>query len=249
MKDETLIELRGVVERAVRPVRASVARKRKIREELLAHLISIFDEEFARHGDERGAADRAKRRFGDATELSAQIDNAIPRHDRFGAWMERIVLFRKGESPFAHGRRIACWAFGYFAVMNLPLPPLLWLQGREAEIGRLELTFFTVGACLGSLSLVMTILGHGIRRALFPAAGVRSYWRGAACLLGSVVAIPVCGFLVFLAATSDPLQAYAFCRSLWWSVVAAPLLLTAVVWLCVKEGKADVDWTGLAIEE
>ena len=38
MNDVTLKELKIVVEQAVRPVRATMARKRRIREELLIHL-------------------------------------------------------------------------------------------------------------------------------------------------------------------------------------------------------------------
>src|SRR5688500_9893828 len=39
------IRLMKIVERAVRPVRASVGRKRKMREELFAHLTAIYEEE------------------------------------------------------------------------------------------------------------------------------------------------------------------------------------------------------------
>ena len=45
MNDEILKELKIVVEQAVRPVRATMARKRQMREELLAHLTAIFEEE------------------------------------------------------------------------------------------------------------------------------------------------------------------------------------------------------------
>ena len=45
MNDVILRELKIVVERAVRPVRATIARKRRMREELLAHLMAIFEEE------------------------------------------------------------------------------------------------------------------------------------------------------------------------------------------------------------
>jgi ATP-dependent Clp protease ATP-binding subunit ClpC len=249
MKVETLHELRVVVERAVRPLRASLARKRKIREELLAHLTSIFDEEIARLGDERAAADQAKRRFGDAAELSPQIDASIPKSDRIGAFMERIALYRKGESPFAHGARIAFWAAGYFAVMNLTLPPLLWQQGREREIGIMEVTLLTAGLCLGSIAFAMTLLGHGVRNTLFPAVGVRSFWRGSACLLASSIVVPISGFFVIWAAAGDLLQAYVFSRSLWWCIFAVPLVLTTVVWLCAQEAKADAEWAGLAIDE
>ena len=43
-------ELMVHVERAVRPVRANPARKFKMRQELLAHLTGIYDEELARSG-------------------------------------------------------------------------------------------------------------------------------------------------------------------------------------------------------
>ena len=73
MNDQVLNELKIVVERAVRPVQATFARKRKMREELLAHLVSIFEEEAGRQGDERAALERAEERFGDLRELSKQL--------------------------------------------------------------------------------------------------------------------------------------------------------------------------------
>ena len=51
MNELTLTQLKIIVERAVRPVRASTARKRKMREELLAHVVGVFEEEGARLGD------------------------------------------------------------------------------------------------------------------------------------------------------------------------------------------------------
>ena len=50
MNESTLIQLKIMVERAVRPVRASISHKRKMREELLAHVSDVFEEE-ARLGD------------------------------------------------------------------------------------------------------------------------------------------------------------------------------------------------------
>ena len=47
MNESTLTQLKIIVERAVRPVRASTSRKRKMREELLAHVSGVFEEEFA----------------------------------------------------------------------------------------------------------------------------------------------------------------------------------------------------------
>ncbi len=55
MNDSTRTPLKILVERVVRPVRASISRKRKIREELLAHVSGAFEEELAKLGDRQAA--------------------------------------------------------------------------------------------------------------------------------------------------------------------------------------------------
>jgi hypothetical protein len=57
-------ELMVHVERAVRAVHASRARKRRMRQELLAHLTNLVEEEKARGGGEQEALARARQRFG-----------------------------------------------------------------------------------------------------------------------------------------------------------------------------------------
>ena len=88
MNDTVLTELKAIVERAVRPVQATMARKRKMGEELLAHLVSIFEEE-ARRGDGQTAIERARERFGDPERLSGQLQESVPYWDRYrpGLWM------------------------------------------------------------------------------------------------------------------------------------------------------------------
>ena len=87
MDDLVLQELKRVVEEGVRPVRATMARKCRMREELLAHLAAIFEEEAGKLGDEQAALDQAKRRFGDPQELTEQLQQAVPRGDRCArAW-------------------------------------------------------------------------------------------------------------------------------------------------------------------
>ena len=83
-------ELKILVERTVRPVRATIVRKRQMREELLAHLVSIFDEESQKVGDEQAALDQAKRRFGDPGELTTQLQQAVPRWDRWRSILENM---------------------------------------------------------------------------------------------------------------------------------------------------------------
>jgi hypothetical protein len=74
-------QLKIIVERAVRHVQASFARKRKMREELLAHVSGVFEEELAKLGDERTALQRTAQRFGKPTEVREQLQAAIPAGD------------------------------------------------------------------------------------------------------------------------------------------------------------------------
>ena len=99
MNDVTLQELKRVVEQAVRPVRATMARKRRMREELLAHLMAIFEEEAERLGDEQAALEQAKQRFGDPRELTGQLQQAVPRWDRCRSILENMGC-QPGESAW-----------------------------------------------------------------------------------------------------------------------------------------------------
>ena len=57
MNESIQIQLKILVERTVRSVRATIGRKRKMREELMAHLTAVFEEE-TKLGDERTALER-----------------------------------------------------------------------------------------------------------------------------------------------------------------------------------------------
>lgn len=73
-------DLKSHVESIVRPVRATQARKLRMRRELLVHLESAHAEELAR--DPRDAVARAARRLGDPAEISAQLQQSVPAFER-----------------------------------------------------------------------------------------------------------------------------------------------------------------------
>ncbi len=122
-----LTQLKIIVERAVRPVRASTSRKRKMREELLAHVSGVFAEELAQLGDDRAALERTALRFGNPAEVTSQLQESVPVSDsimRFWdgrpeeparraafriAWVtEALVLFLCGAALFAGGG-VSAW--------------------------------------------------------------------------------------------------------------------------------------------
>jgi hypothetical protein len=106
-----------IVERAVRPVQASTARKRKMREELLAHLTSIYDEELSRSQNPAVALDAAAKRFGDPSELAGELSSALPWTERIGFYAERWFGWRAPESAARYLLRQAIQSFAAMAII------------------------------------------------------------------------------------------------------------------------------------
>src|SRR6516165_2854036 len=129
MIDSTQLQLRIIVEKAVRPVRASMSRKRKMREELLAHVSAVFEEEVAKLGEERVALERTEQRFGNPAELTSQLQEAIPASDRIPRFLEDLA-FRPGESTL---RRAVRYALVTFLACGVVLLPAFFVQGRMNE--------------------------------------------------------------------------------------------------------------------
>lgn len=112
-----MTELMVLVERAVRPVRANGQRKLRMREELLAHLTGIYDEERGRLGDDALALRRAAERFGDPATLAAELQATVPAVERVlgtsvagPGWEWRAVRWfhpRPGEGGVRHAARVA----------------------------------------------------------------------------------------------------------------------------------------------
>ena len=94
MNESTLTQLKIIVERAIRPVRASMSCKRKMREELLAHVNGVFEEEFSQLDDEHTALERTALRFGNPSEVTGQLQESVPAGDGISRFFEG----RPGES-------------------------------------------------------------------------------------------------------------------------------------------------------
>jgi hypothetical protein len=112
MNEPTLTGLKILVERAVRPVRASTSLKGKMREELLAHVVGVFEEEAARLGDERTALAQTALRFGNPAEVTDQLQESVPSRDAVRRYWEG----RPGEPAWRTAIRFA-WVSGTFALL------------------------------------------------------------------------------------------------------------------------------------
>lgn len=106
-----------VVERTVRPVRASTPRKRKMREELLAHLTGIYEQELEAGRDADAAMAEAAHRFGDPAELAKELEASVPRAERIGYAIDRQLGWRAPESVERYLARMTAWCFALMALL------------------------------------------------------------------------------------------------------------------------------------
>jgi hypothetical protein len=183
-------ELKIVVERAVRPIRATMARKRRMREELLAHLVSIFEEEAQRLGDEQAALEEAKRRFGNPVELTGQLQQAVPRWDRCRSILENMG-YRPGESVWhLAAKQFLVTAMIYAIPLLLALPLTFFLGGWfhmgsvpwDHDIGHV----LVLGLVLVLFNTVLSLIFASLMNKIGPAlAGKR--W-------GRFLLVVLCGF-------------------------------------------------------
>jgi ATP-dependent Clp protease ATP-binding subunit ClpC len=125
-------ELKVLVERVVRPVRATMARKRRMREELLAHAVSAFEEETQRTADEQAALDAARRRFGDPGELSAELQRSVPRRDRAEYWNEKMLQCQPGEALLHFAARLLLLTLAVYCLM-LPAVLAIGIAGQRPQ--------------------------------------------------------------------------------------------------------------------
>jgi len=98
VNESTLTRLKIIVERSVRPVRASVYCKRKMREELLAHVSAVFEEESVKLGEEQAALERTELRFGNPVELTSALQESVSARDVIRQFFEGSTLRHNGST-------------------------------------------------------------------------------------------------------------------------------------------------------
>jgi hypothetical protein len=151
VNEAVLNDLTAYVTQAIRSLPASGARRQQMQEELLAHLLEIYDEELQRLQDERAALDRAKQRFGRPDNLRNELATAVP-------WVERLILLICGKGSIMWRW---LWIVGVVAVligMGFVLPAVAQLRS-PAPI--MPSDRFGIGVLL-PFGVVVTLLGFGL---------------------------------------------------------------------------------------
>ena len=152
MNDSILNQLKQHVERSVRPLNIGQLRKRQIREEMLTHIIGIYEEEFAKRADEKAALTSALQRFGDPTDLTAELQQSITFSDRFAGVMDRLRLLPGESYPHLLGKHLIA-ASSVFGLEFLLFFCVELLKNRDLDVLKVGLPFFAM------LSIAVAVSG------------------------------------------------------------------------------------------
>ncbi len=170
----TCIELMKIVERSVRPVRSSTPRKRKMREELLAHLSTIYEEELTRSGQASLALREAARRFGTPAELAREFQDTLPIHERISHFVERFVAYRAPETAARYSLRLAWHTFAMLAAVLAIVTSCVALRyGRTEDVKTLTRVLGAIVVLTPPAQFVIGLAYIKLRDAMWGAFGSR----------------------------------------------------------------------------
>jgi hypothetical protein len=248
MNESTLIQLKILVERAVRPVRATTSRKRKMREELLAHVTAVFEEEATLHEESVALAQMAVR-FGDVGELTRQLQAAVPASDALAHAMESFVGFTMQEPVLRRALRYAV-VVGLLCACCLAASILVsgLVIGSWSEwVTLARLPSLLAPVWMATLIFVVTFLEHGMRQALFGSGG-RSWPR--AIVIGLLTWLLVPGLvLAWLIALGGAFRASLLeTLPLFLTGALAPIALVVLVTVFISEIRYIDEWANLPID-
>jgi hypothetical protein len=151
MNEAILQILRRPVERAVRQLVVSTDRRRKMREELLAHLITVYESERIQGLSEVVAAERAVERFGDPQALRAELQATVSWSHRQLAHLDNLIVGPPGVAPWRHGLRGAGMIFTILGAVWLAIMVLAQFKPRMGDLGELSSNFLAF-AIAGSVT-------------------------------------------------------------------------------------------------
>ncbi len=258
-----MIELRRHVERIVRPIRASATRKVRMREELLAHLTQMYEEELAAQGDRSTALAAAQVRFGDPAELRQELQGTV-------TWIEQVMCTRletkknpfgrrPGEATLAFIRRTALWGTIINAALWMTFVGFVAIAGpRRAQEARpggmlvLVVAYVLLFPLLVYGPLVLCDRSSRAWQSLTESTG-RDRLRFGLRLIGfllATMAVYTIGTLVFLTLFNRATTISIVSNFWFWGItLAAGLVGLPITLFQVRDQRRWERWEGLVIDE
>jgi hypothetical protein len=248
MATDVTHELKVLVERAVRPVRAPRVRKKAMREELLAHLGDVFEDELARKQNESQALLTTRSRFGDPAALTEELQRTVTLRQHAGLVFEKLDWTRPMPLRALIGRHFLVGLASIVFMFLLILPAIL-LDGRRQTLEFAVRAAIMQGVFVAMFGCVMGGLCPTLGEALFGDAQQRSWRRAAWCLLGAATFLPVFAFIFYFGLSGDLNASVNHFFYACWFTPAFPPLCTAIAWQIHREQAYEREWAELELGE
>ena len=171
MNETVLLKLKIIIERAVRPVKAPLSRKKKMREELLAHVTGVFEEEISHHLDEATALFEVEKRFGDPIELSRKLQETVSTINRVEWHLAQWLQTRPAESLLHRATRVGVMSFVFQLILTVPA--IIFVVLYLSKISKMNVLMQGVigvaftSVAFGVMSFAVTLLSNGMQQTLF----------------------------------------------------------------------------------
>lgn len=254
LRDSVLKELQLHVERAVRPVPIGLTRKMRIREELLTHLVSVYeeeyDEELARCGNkvhaEEQALHQALQRFGDPHVITQQLQQDVSVWDRLRSWDDRLLL-QPGESFLHLFVRHLLASLAIYVLAILLMLGLLLDTGRLFELALALRLVLVVCVVMALFTSAFLWLFNRVGRALYGGPAQRSTWAAVRYGLMSLGIFPLLLILTYWGLGSLTPPAIALLVA----AIAAPVAPLSLLLLARKatDEIRHEEWAQLNLDE
>jgi len=253
MNEATQIELKKIVERAVRPVRAGIERKRRMRDDLLSHVVAVYEEELGRSNNEAASLAATIKRFGDPAPLTAELQASVSFVDRLPFVIgTRVFDFRPGETIRRRAFRLTMMGLAFTTVVSIlalgAFFPLLMILGKPmhwSEAFRFLLVVYGPSQCVVTF-LFVPILDL-LRKAMSEPKS-RNRFAAAVVLVASSGIIPIVSFFDYWALSQEFGIALRLTMRLLPMSALTPFGLYFLAWATAREIAYRNEWQALEIE-
>ena len=192
------------------------------------------------------AMEQAKRRFGDPSELSGQLQQSVPRWGRFCFLLEK-PRWEPGESLFHFAAKQVLLNFVGWAIVIAPFVPSLAAQWRIADTAKPLQVLAVVAVFMTAFSIAFQVFADRLARALFGSDSERSIRRAAWYCVASLAVFPVLT-LMYWPLGIDLATSLFYLRVACYLAPATPVLFVLIARQGAEQIRYEDEWARLQID-
>lgn len=247
MNDDVLTKLKAHVEKAVRPLRIGLLRKRRMREDLLAHIIEIYETETTKSDDEDNALHRTFERFGQPADIIVDLREGVSALEGV-TWLIESQRFQPGDTwARLMARHLLAGCVWFVLVVPLAFQEFF----QNGDVGELASGIRILGTVTGVLTIVaslLTLLSVNYSITMYSDYHTRSRMTACVTLAASLVVLPAMMLVIYWALGLGIPPEYMIIASFALTPVI-PFLIVVMAKNVAGSINHEFEWAALRIDE